>query len=140
MFQKLPKLCLAFLSAIFFTLGHAFAAQPSGEVGTTDLENFTDSETYYGAGTTHTTGLTYDDLTTYSRPVEIEALARSLRNDADLIYEFVTNRIEIIPVYGLQKGALGAYIDRSGTAFDQAHLMVELLREAGYYPEPNPVF
>jgi YD repeat-containing protein len=66
------------------------------------------------------------------RPLEITALANALHNDVDLIYEFVRNNIEVVPMYGLQKGALGALIDRSGTAFDQAQLMVELLRSAEY--------
>lgn len=41
------------------------------------------------------------------------------------------NNIEIDFRFGLSKGARGAVIDQSGTAFDQAHLMVELLREGG---------
>ncbi len=65
-------------------------------------------------------------------PLEIRALADALKNDVDLIYEYVRNNIEIVPIFGLQKGALGALIDRSGTAFDQAQLMVELLRQSGY--------
>ncbi len=35
-------------------------------------------------------------------------------------------------MYGLQKGALGALIDKAGTPFDQVDLMVKLLRQAGY--------
>lgn len=66
------------------------------------------------------------------RPKEIVELARALSNNADHIYDFVRNNIEISWTYGLQKGALGALLDRHGTAFDQAQLMVELLREAKY--------
>lgn len=66
------------------------------------------------------------------RPVELSQLATALRHDPDLIYEYVHNSIETVPMYGLQKGALGAIIDQSGTAFDQVQLMVELLRESGY--------
>ena len=62
----------------------------------------------------------------------IEELARALKNDVDLIYKFVYDNIEFIPTYGSQKGALGCLIDGMGNAFDQAELMVELLREAGY--------
>ncbi|MBI3675384.1 MAG: RHS repeat protein, partial [Proteobacteria bacterium] len=57
---------------------------------------------------------------------------RALKNNPDLIYEYVRNSIETVFIYGLQKGALGAEIDKSGTPFDQAMLMVELLRQAGY--------
>lgn len=67
-----------------------------------------------------------------NRPAELKELARALRHDVDLIYEYVHDNIRTVFMYGLQKGALGAMIDQSGTAFDQAHLMVELLRESGY--------
>lgn len=62
----------------------------------------------------------------------IEELARTLKNDVDLIFEFVYNNIEFIPTYGSQKGALGCLIDGMGNSFDISELMIELLREAGY--------
>jgi len=62
----------------------------------------------------------------------IEELARALKNDVDLIYAFVHDNIEFIPTFGSQKGALGTVIDGFGNSFDQADLMIELLREAGY--------
>ncbi|MDP3510777.1 MAG: RHS repeat-associated core domain-containing protein [Candidatus Melainabacteria bacterium] len=58
-------------------------------------------------------------------------LARALKNDVDLIFEFFNN-IEFLPVFGSQKGALGTLIDGMGGSFDQSELMVELLRLAGY--------
>ncbi|MBX9770283.1 MAG: hypothetical protein K2X29_02875, partial [Candidatus Obscuribacterales bacterium] len=58
--------------------------------------------------------------------------SRALRYDVDLIYQFVKDNIEFIPNYGLHKGGLGCLIDGSGNAFDQADLMVKLLREANY--------
>jgi len=70
--------------------------------------------------------------TAASGPASIAELARSLKNDPDLIYEYVRNNIEIVPIWGVQKGALGTLLDNQGTAFDQAQLMVSLLREAGY--------
>lgn len=69
---------------------------------------------------------------TVSGAGSIVELARALKNDVDLIFEFVYNNIEFIPTYGSQKGALGTLIDGFGNAFDQSELMVELLREAGY--------
>jgi len=69
---------------------------------------------------------------TLNRPAEIKDLARALRNNVDLIHEYVHDNVQTVFMYGLQKGALGALIDRSGTSFDQAQLMVELLRESGY--------
>ena len=65
-------------------------------------------------------------------PASIAELARALRGDPDLIYEYVRNGIDYYPIWGPQKGALGAVLDNRGTAFDQAALMVSLLRQAGY--------
>ncbi len=102
----------------------------STKVGTASLINpgasTNQADQFYGSATTSTDGLTL------GRPNEIKELARGLRNDPDLIYDFVRNNIEINWSYGLQKGALGALLDRSGTAFDQAKLMVDLLRESGF--------
>lgn len=67
-----------------------------------------------------------------SAPASIIELARALKHDPDLIYEFVHDNIKYYPIWGVQKGALGALIDGEGTAFDQAALMVELLRVSGY--------
>ncbi|MEJ1969110.1 MAG: RHS repeat-associated core domain-containing protein [Rhizomicrobium sp.] len=63
---------------------------------------------------------------------EIISLTRALGNDPDKIYWWVRNNVRLTPMFGLQKGARGAAIDHAGTAFDQAHLMVEMLRTAGY--------
>ncbi|QQO52443.1 MAG: hypothetical protein N838_02660 [Thiohalocapsa sp. PB-PSB1] len=59
---------------------------------------------------------------------EITALARALGHDPDRIYQYVHDRIAFEPTYGLQKGALGTLLDRRGNAFDQAALLVALLR------------
>ncbi|WP_044559722.1 transglutaminase domain-containing protein, partial [Azospirillum sp. B4] len=65
-----------------------------------------------------------------ARPNEIIELATALRSDPDLIYDYVRNNIDTTFLYGLQKGAMGALVDRAGTPFDQAMLMVELLRQS----------
>lgn len=65
-------------------------------------------------------------------PVEIVELARALKNDPDLIYEYVYNNIETLRQYGSAKGPLGALLDGKGTPFDQAELMVALLQQAGF--------
>jgi hypothetical protein len=57
----------------------------------------------------------------------IADMARALKYDPDLIYEYVRNNIEFIPMFGIKKGAVGALIDGSGTSADQAELMVQLL-------------
>jgi RHS repeat-associated protein len=101
--------------------------QASSRIGTAALLTPTAANAYYPTSTTHTNGLGLAQ-----RPDEVRELARALRNDVDLIYDYVRNNIEVEWAYGLRKGAMGALIDRSGTPFDQAHLMVELLRESGY--------
>jgi RHS repeat-associated protein len=92
---------------------------------------------YYGSSTTSTNGLCRDypsisQVCISQRPPEVKELARALRNSPDLIYEYVRNSVDTEFQFGLQKGALGVITDASGTSFDQASLMVELLRESGY--------
>lgn len=65
----------------------------------------------------------------------IEELARGLRYDPQLIFQWVYNNIEFTPTFGLQKGALGALLDGHGNAFDQSDLLVALLREAAIKTE-----
>ncbi|MDZ4150765.1 MAG: DUF6531 domain-containing protein, partial [Methylicorpusculum sp.] len=65
-------------------------------------------------------------------PASIAELARALKNNPDLIYEYVRNNIEYYPVWGINKGPEGTILDNQGTAFDQAALMVALLRQSGY--------
>jgi len=48
------------------------------------------------------------------------SLARRLDNNPDRIFEFVHNKIEYVPMFGITKGGLGAYLNEAGTAFDQA--------------------
>ncbi|AEA66109.1 RHS repeat-associated core domain-containing protein [Burkholderia gladioli] len=64
-------------------------------------------------------------------PASIAELARALRGNPDRIYEYVRNTIEYYPIYGMQKGALGAVLDNQGTDVDQADLMVQLLKASG---------
>lgn len=110
------------------------AADPASvKIATAPLVSPSAADTFYGAATTHTYGqFGYGVGSANPRPPEIVELARALKNDPDLIYEYVRNTIKVNFSYGLQKGALGAIIDHSGTPFDQAQLMVELLRQAGY--------
>jgi RHS repeat-associated protein len=115
------------LAAISGCLFAAIAtAVPSVKIGTAALISPTTADSTYGSATTST------NTTGATRPNEIIELARALGNNPDAIYDFVRNNIDITWMYGLHKGALGALVDRSGTSFDQAHLMVELLRQAGY--------
>ncbi|MCJ9430029.1 RHS repeat-associated core domain-containing protein [Kordiimonas marina] len=81
-------------------------------------------------GATFTSATGHTPTWTVGIHPEILALARSLKNDPALIYQYVRDNIETLPMFGLQKGALGALIDKKGTALDQAALMVELLKAA----------
>ena len=65
-------------------------------------------------------------------PASLEELARALRFHPDLIYQYVRNNIELDPVRGVHKGALGAVLDNYGSPADQALLMASLLRLSGY--------
>ncbi|WP_431824780.1 RHS repeat-associated core domain-containing protein [Burkholderia sp. F1] len=65
-------------------------------------------------------------------PASLDELARALRNHPDLIYQYVRNNIELDPVRGMHKGALGAVLDNYGSPLDQAALMQSLLRLSGY--------
>jgi hypothetical protein len=50
----------------------------------------------------------------------IVELARALRNDPDLIYQYVHDNIEFSPLWGYLKGPVGTLLDGRGDAFDQA--------------------
>ena len=63
---------------------------------------------------------------------EITELARALKYDPDLIYEYVYNTIAYEPTFGDKKGAVGTLLDKSGNNFDQSTLMIALLRSSGY--------
>ena len=76
--------------------------------------------------------LALQPLAQVSLPAELVELTRALKNDPDLIYEYVVNNIATLPQYGSLKGPLGTLLDGSGTNFDQAELMVTLLQQAGY--------
>jgi len=45
------------------------------------------------------------------------------------VFDYVYQNIKITPLFGLQKGGVGALIDGYGTAFDQAQLMMLLLKQ-----------
>ncbi len=64
--------------------------------------------------------------------IEFAQLAEALENDALKIYQFVRNHFKYEPYYGALKGPYLTLLERSGNDFDQAALLVELLRAAGY--------
>jgi RHS repeat-associated protein len=119
------RACVAGLAAAVISTS-AWSA-PSTKIGTAPLIAPTAADTYFGGATTATNGTGAS-----GRAKEVVELARALKRDPDLIYEHVRNNMTTTWTYGLSKGAVGVIVDRSGTAFDQAQLMVELLRESGF--------
>jgi YD repeat-containing protein len=61
---------------------------------------------------------------------EIQELARGLRYNPGLMYKFVHDHIHFCPMWGDVKGPYMTWMDRSGNGFDQASLMIALLKEA----------
>lgn len=119
------RACVAGLAAALISTS-AWSA-PSTKIGTAPLIAPSAADTYFGSATTATNGTAAS-----GRAKEVVELARALKRDPDLIYEHVRNNMTTTWTYGLSKGAVGVIVDRSGTAFDQAQLMVELLRESGF--------
>ena len=87
---------------------------------------------HYGSSTIHTNSLNGVAGFGATAP-EIVETARALKNNPDLIFEFVHNQIQTEFAFGERKGALGALIDKSGTPFDQNVLFVSLFRVANPY-------
>ena len=59
---------------------------------------------------------------------QVTELARALKYNPDLIYEYVRDNVQTLAEYGSMKGPLGPILDGNGTVFDQAELMEQLLQ------------
>jgi RHS repeat-associated protein len=113
----------------------AHAEPPSVKLQTSSLVSPQQAWAYFTTATTHTSGL----AATGATAPEIVELANSLRQGgactgacyASEVYQYVRNNIAVEFRFGLGKGGRGALIDQSGTPFDQAHLMVDLLTQGG---------
>lgn len=62
---------------------------------------------------------------------EIAAIAAGLGNDPKLIFDLVHNHIEYVPTFGSMNGATATFQARRGNDWDQASLLIALLRAAG---------
>ncbi|MDX9702393.1 MAG: RHS repeat-associated core domain-containing protein [Candidatus Auribacterota bacterium] len=62
---------------------------------------------------------------------EINQKVEELKYDPVKIYEYVKNNIDYIPYYGSKLGATGALMQRRANSFDQASLLIAMLRHAG---------
>src|SRR4051812_23769779 len=122
------NMTVRFLGAIASAfVASAALAVPSVKIGTAALISPTSADTTHGSAPTST-----NTTRVSTRPSELIELSRALNNNVDAIYDFVRNNVDTTFMYGLSKGAVGALADRSGSPFDQAQLMVELLRQSGY--------
>ncbi len=66
----------------------------------------------------------------FATPEDYAALADALENDPLRIYQYVRNHFDYVPYFGLLKGPYLTLHERSGNDFDQAALLIELLRAA----------
>jgi hypothetical protein len=62
----------------------------------------------------------------------IKDLALQLDHDPVKIFEYVRNNIDFEPYYGSRKGAQETLLEKGGNDFDQASLLISLLRASGY--------
>lgn len=69
--------------------------------------------------------------TTQGAPSIVE-MARALKNDPSLMFEFVYNNIEHSVGMGLAKGPLGTLLSGAGNSFDLCSLLAALLRQSGF--------
>ena len=132
--KALSRVMLAGIVSVF--AGSVAVAGPGPAQTTVGVGTFvtpTAAASYYSGLGSAATSATPDLYPAGTYPKEIVELARALNNNPDQMFEFVRNNIEINWSYGLQKGALGALVDRSGTAFDQAMLLVQLIRQIPGY-------
>jgi transglutaminase-like putative cysteine protease len=64
---------------------------------------------------------------------EIRAKAQELEYKPVKIYEWVRNNVEFVPTWGSIQGAQMALLTKQGNAFDNASLLVALLRASGIH-------
>ena len=63
---------------------------------------------------------------------EIVELARGLKHDPKLIFDYVRNHIDYVPTFGSVNGATATLLAGRGNDFDQASLFIALMRASGY--------
>jgi len=131
------------LALVGFGVGARAPAQtlPAVHLVTAPMVSPTAAWAFYGNPTVHTNGV----AASAALLPEFTALAVSLGCPGpdttscrvtpaaytQNVFDYVRNNIATEFRFGLSKGGQGALIDQSGTAFDQAQLMVKLLGQAG---------
>lgn len=117
------------------------AALPSFQLGKAELISLTQANSLgLYSSSTHTTGIANRGVSS-----EIVDLANSVAKSVkvaetdskynslfvNMAYAYVKSEIASEFRFGLSKGALGAFFDKSGTPFDQAQLLKEILAQKG---------
>jgi RHS repeat-associated protein len=132
MTRQAAVLTIFVIATSLSTMHSARAAKT--QLVTAPLKSPAEATEFYGSVSSHTSG-----VAAWRTPVpEYVALARTLgagRLSVDEfnqnVFAYVRNNIEVEFRFGLGKGGYGALIDQSGTPFDQAELMVKLIRQGG---------
>lgn len=91
-----------------------------------------EAEAYYAAASAKSAGLPPAGASEADVTDEIAALARALRYEPALLYEFVRNAIDFVPLFGVHRSATMTLLDRAGNDFEQSALLIALLRASGY--------
>jgi YD repeat-containing protein len=112
---------LLIIGCVFWSASAA-AASPTVLIASAPLVDPSTALTTYGSPASPASNTTRDPV--------IQETSRSLKYNVDLIYEYVRDNVQTLPMFGTLKGARGVVIDGYGTPFDQAQFMVEALREA----------
>jgi RHS repeat-associated protein len=75
-----------------------------------------------------------DGLTTSETQAtpQIVELARALQHDPKLIFNYVKNHIDYVPSFGSVNGATATLLAGRGNDFDQASLLIALMRTSGF--------
>lgn len=129
-----------FLSvAIVLSAAHyAFAIMPAPEISMPEFATLSETIEYLNQqqATTPTSPIAMEAMQILLQAGQVEPeiseLARGLKYDPDLMYQFIHDNIDYVPIWGDTKGAYMTLMDRAGNSFDQASLFIALLREAGY--------
>jgi len=132
--RHLTAACFTFL-AVMMSAGLPANAQSPQSLPTTRLEEAAlvsppAALAYYGISGTHTSG--YGAGTSD----EIKSVAFGLGYDAGRMFDYVHDTVDIYPTFGSAKGALGTHLDKSGSAMDQAGLLISLFKEAAAQGAP----
>lgn len=123
----LASLGAAWTSQMVSTPALAQTVEPAAvRIGTASLVSPEQALAYFGSlGTAATND-------TIALPdTDFQGIVATYGKDPAVLAAFVRDTVDMVWSYGLGRGARAAAIDHAGTVFDQAQLLVELLKAAG---------